>query len=192
VHQAAFDRSPHDREPDDRREHLGKERENVDVQHDRVSFFARLFGMAQAPAQPTRYDAGVAALERQRFAEALTHFGAALGEAATPAQRALVHNKRALTFLRQGGAAAAALEALCDALDADPRCVPAIVNVGNLLLEDGVLDDAITHYEAALRIDDGYAAAHLNVGIAYKRLGRRGDAVRAFRRANRLDARSRG
>jgi tetratricopeptide (TPR) repeat protein len=64
--------------------------------------------------------------------------------------------------------------------------VPAIVNVGNLLLEDGVIDDAIEHYQAALRIDDTYAPAHLNLGIAYRRLGRRADAVREFRRANRF------
>jgi tetratricopeptide (TPR) repeat protein len=78
--------------------------------------------------------------------------------------------------------------ALVDALAADPHCVPAIVNVGNLLLEDAVLDDAVAHYEAALRLDEAYAAGHFNLGIAYKRLGRRADAVREFRRADRIEA----
>jgi tetratricopeptide (TPR) repeat protein len=155
-----------------------------------VSFFARLFGSARPGTPGTPLAAGVAALDRQHFDEALDHFSAALAAAQTERERGGVHNKRALAFLQRGDRSAA-VAALAQALEADDRCVPAIVNVGNLLLEDGIIDDAIAHYEAALRIDDTYAAAHLNAGIAYRRLGRRADAVRAFRRAHRLDARLR-
>jgi len=153
-----------------------------------VSFFARLFGMVWAPAPKTPFDAGIAALDRHRFDEALDHFATALDGAATSSERALVQNKRALIYLRRGDRPAA-IGVFADALEADARCVPVIVNVGNLLLEDGILDDAVAHYEAALRIDDAYAGAHLNLGIAYKQLGRRADAVREFRRVNRIEAR---
>jgi tetratricopeptide (TPR) repeat protein len=156
---------------------------------EQVSFFARLFGSTKPPAPRTPFAAGIAALERRCFDEALEHFAAALADT-SPSQRALVHNKRALTYL-QSGDRIAAVAAFVAALETDERCVPAIVNVGNLLLEDGHIDDALAHYEAALRIDDGYAPGHFNLGIAFKRLGRRTDAVRAFRRAARLEARAR-
>jgi tetratricopeptide (TPR) repeat protein len=153
-----------------------------------VSFFARLFGSAAASRTP--FDAGVAALARRRHEEALAHFAAALDAAPTESQRARVHNKRGLTFLDCGDRGAA-IAAFTEALDADERCISALVNIGNLLLEDGVFDDAIAHYQAALRLDDSYAVGHLNLGIAYKRLGRHADAVREFRRASRIEARVR-
>jgi len=155
------------------------------VQHERVSFFARLLRSTWPRAPKTPFAAGVAALELARIDEALAHFSVALASADGNALRALIHNKCALAHLQRGDRIAA-IAALSAAFDADARCVPAIVNVGNLLLEDGFADDAIAHYEAALAIDERYAAAHLNVGIAYKRQGRRAEAVRAFRRAHRL------
>lgn len=188
--ESAFDRAADDRQPDDRREHLGKERNDVDVQHAVVSFFVRLFGSVRRGASATPLAAGIAALDRQRFDEALEHFSAALDAAQSGRERGLVHNKRALTFLQRGDRPAA-VGALVEALEADERCVPAIVNIGNLLLEDGAVDDAVAHFQAALRLDDTYAAGYLNLGIAYRKLGRRADAVRAFRRAHRLDARMR-
>jgi hypothetical protein len=187
--EAAFDGAADDREADDRGKHFREKRNDLDVQHWRMSFFARLFGPA-APVIRTPFDAGVAALARRRHDEALAHFAAARAAAADARERGRVHNKRALTFLDRGDRAAA-VDAFAQALDADERCVPAIVNVGNLLLEDRVFDDAIAHYEAALRIDDTYAAAHLNLGIAFKRLGRQAEAVREFRRADRIEARLR-
>jgi tetratricopeptide (TPR) repeat protein len=189
LDQLAFDGAAHDREARDGGEHFGEERDDIDVQHAVVSFLGRLFGSPRAAA-PAPFAAGVAALERGRFDDALAHFDFALNAACSARELALVHNKRALTQLGRGDRPAA-VAAFGEALAADACCVPAIVNVGNLLLEDGVFDDAIAHYEAALRIDDAYSAAHLNLGIAFKRLGRRGDAVRAFRRAHRLAARRR-
>lgn len=70
------------------------------------------------------------------------------------------------------------------ALELSPAFAPALVNVGNLLLEDGDLKGAVARYEAALRSDDGYHVAHLNLGVAYKKLGRHAEAVREFRRAD--------
>lgn len=132
--------------------------------------------------------AGVRALDRGRTAEALAFLDAAHLAARTDAERAVIENKRGVAYVQRGDRAAA-LAAFSAALDADPRCVPALTNIGNLLLEDGALDEAIVHYEAALRLDDDYALAHLSLGVAYKRLGRRGDAVRELRRAHRLEGR---
>lgn len=147
---------------------------------------ARLFGSVSWPRAPkTAFAAGAAALERRHFDEALAAFAIALGDASTARERALIENKRALALLGRGERAAA-IEALTTALAADERCVAAIVNVGNLLLEDGSVDDALAHYAAALVIDDAYAPAHFNLGVAYKRLGRHGEAVRELRRAHRL------
>ncbi len=153
-----------------------------------VTFFARVLELAWTRGPKPPLAAGTAALEAGRLDDALGHLCAALTLAATSAERAIVHNKRGVVHIRRGDRCAA-IAAFVDALTADPHCVAAIVNVGNLLLEDGAVADAVEHYEAALRIDDAHAAAHLNLGIAYKRLGRRGDAVREFRRANRIDAR---
>jgi tetratricopeptide (TPR) repeat protein len=155
-----------------------------------VSFFKRLFGSSRPRAPKTPYAAGVAALEALRFDEALAHFRAALEDASSGKERALVHNKRALIHLRRGERPAA-IAVFVEALEADAQCVPAIVNVGNLLLEDAIFDDAVAHYEAALRVDDAYGPGHLNLGIAYKQLGRHADAVREFRRADRIEARRR-
>ncbi|MEO6836166.1 MAG: tetratricopeptide repeat protein [Candidatus Tumulicola sp.] len=64
---------------------------------------------------------------------------------------------------------------------------PALTNLGNLLLEAGQNEAAIARYEAAIRANPDYAAAHLNLGVAYKRAGRIDEAVRSLRRAQRLD-----
>ena len=129
----------------------------------------------------------MAALGRRHVEEALSHFDAALAAATTDGERAVIHNKRGIAYV-QARNIEAAVNAFLAALEIEPH-VPAIVNVGNLLLEAGDVDEAIVHYEAALRLDDEYATAHLNLGVAYKRIGRRSDAVREFRRANRLDGR---
>jgi tetratricopeptide (TPR) repeat protein len=80
---------------------------------------------------------------------------------------------------------------LAAALALDPACVPAIVNDGNLALEDGRIDDAIARFEAAIGLDPDYPEAHHNLGVALRRLGRRRDAVRALRRATMLEMRRR-
>jgi tetratricopeptide (TPR) repeat protein len=74
------------------------------------------------------------------------------------------------------------------ALDRDPACVSALVNLGNLALEANMLDEARARYEAALRIDERSASAHHNLGVAYRRAGRIADSVRELRRAALLDA----
>jgi tetratricopeptide (TPR) repeat protein len=179
---------PDDRQADDRREHLREERDDVDVQEAHVAFFDRLRRLVPGGAPSDPFVRGTRELERGRLDAAETAFTEALGPAATMAQVAAVRNKLAIVAIhrldRDG-----AIDQLIEACEADPRSAAAITTLGNLLLEDGDVDEAIVHYEYALLIDDGYAPAYHNLGVALHRKGRRGEAVRMLRKATRLEGR---
>jgi tetratricopeptide (TPR) repeat protein len=152
-----------------------------------MSFFARLFGIAPVrPAGPLVR--GSAALRRGLLDEAERYFDEALAAAGSDRDRALAHNKRALVALARGDRPAAET-ALGEALRTYAACVPAIVNAGNLLLEDGDIDGAIARFQAAIVLDPDYPEAHHNLGVAFRRAGRRSDAVRELRRATGLERR---
>jgi tetratricopeptide (TPR) repeat protein len=146
---------------------------------------------ALRPRRPpaTPYERGVVALESGRHDEALAEFEAALAVATGVAERAAAHNKHGVTLVALGRSDAA-LADFCAALALDERFAPALVNLGNLLLEDGHTLDAIDYYEAAIRADEKYAVAYRNLGIAHKRVGRRADSVRNLRTATRLEMRN--
>jgi tetratricopeptide (TPR) repeat protein len=152
-----------------------------------VAFFARLLRIAPAGA-PTDLERGERAVRAGDFAAAEAHYVAALAAAPGERERALVHNKRALLELARGDGAAADA-ALAEALATYAACVPALVNVANRLLEAGDLAAAIERYELAVRLDPDFPEAHHNLGVAYKRAGRRSDAVRELRRATGLERR---
>lgn len=152
-----------------------------------MGFFARLFRFAPA-APPGALERGTAALSRGRFDEAERAFDEALATAAGDPARALAHNKRALLALARGDRPMAEA-ALAEALRVHDACVPAIVNGGNLLLEDGDVAGAIERFERAIALDPAYPEAHHNLGVAYRRAGRRGDSVRELRRATGLERR---
>jgi hypothetical protein len=61
---------------------------------------------------------------------------------------------------------------------------------GVALSNAGKLDEAITHYSAALTIWPGYAEAHNNLGTARVDQGRTDDAIREFSEAARLKPQS--
>jgi tetratricopeptide (TPR) repeat protein len=152
-----------------------------------MSFFARLFRIAPVrPAGPL--ERGSLALRDGELDAAERAFDEALLAAESDRERALAHNKRALVALARGNRAAAEA-ALGEALGAFPACVPAMVNTGNLLLEDGDVDGAIARFEAAILLDPDYPEAHHNLGVAFRRAGRRSDAVRELRRATGLERR---
>lgn len=150
--------------------------------------FVRRVLPARSPAEPLAR--GTFFLERGRLDEAGAAFAEALAAATTPAERAAVRNKRAIVALRRGDRGAA-IDELTRGLEAEPRSAPVIVTTGNLLLEDGALDEAIAHYEYALLIDQDYAPAYHNLGVALHRSGRRGEAVRMLRKATSLERRIR-
>jgi tetratricopeptide (TPR) repeat protein len=160
-----------------------------------VAFFDRLRRMVPGPAPGDPFARGSRALERGRLDEAEAAFDEALAGAlrdaavtAAAAGVAAVRNKRAIVAIRRGHRERAIAE-LVLALEAEPRSAAAITTVGNLLLEDGAFDDAIAHYEHAILVDDAYAPAYHNLGVALHRTGRRGDAVRNLRKATRLEGR---
>jgi tetratricopeptide (TPR) repeat protein len=62
------------------------------------------------------------------------------------------------------------------------------LNLGNAYFTSGRLPEAIAHYEAALRLDPRYAAAHHNLGFAYQHVGRMEEAKAQFAEAARLGA----
>ena len=152
-----------------------------------MSFFARLFRIAPvAPAGPL--ERGARALRVGALDEAERCFDEALAAAGNDRERALAHNKRALVALARGDRPAAQA-ALDEALRTYAACVPAIVNAGNMLLEAGDIDGAIARFEAAIVLDPDYPEAHHNLGVAFRRAGRRSDAVRELRRATGLERR---
>ncbi len=71
----------------------------------------------------------------------------------------------------------------------DPNHVRGLTNRGNVKLEAGDVDGAIEDYERAIRVDEGFANAHHNLGVAYRRKGQIGKSVAALRRAQRHAAR---
>lgn len=99
-------------------------------------------------------------------------------------------NKRGVVLVHLGrrDEARAAFEAV---VAAAPRFAQARVNLGNLELEAGAAERAIAAYESALIADPDCASAYRHLGIAYKRLGRTAEAVRALKQAGRLEGRAR-
>ena len=62
-------------------------------------------------------------------------------------------------------------------------------NWGNVLMQRGTANDAITEYERAITLSPRYAEAHNNLGVALTRVGRAGEAVDHYRRALAIDPR---
>lgn len=123
-------------------------------------------------------------MEGGDYAAAIAHFTRAVERRD---RAALALSKRGVCRVRTGDRGAAARD-FAAALDADPACVPALVNLGNLALEANMLEEAQARYEAALRIDERSATAHHNLGIVFRRTGRIADSVRELRRAAMLEA----
>ena len=71
------------------------------------------------------------------------------------------------------------------ALGHDPKHYRALTNKGNLSLEENNVDEAIQAYEAALRLNEDFANAHHNLGVAYRRKGKIDKSVRSIRRAQK-------
>ena len=84
---------------------------------------------------------------------------------------------------------AEARDAYRRALELDAHHADAHVNLGRLLHEEGLVQEAERHYRLALRENPGHATAAFNLGIALEDLDRPGDAVEAYRAALALDPR---
>lgn len=152
-------------------------------------FNLRRFLALFKPELYTPFELALRDLAQHRYDEALARLDALRGDATLSRdERLAVENKRGVAFINMQRTAEAR-EAFECALSIEPRYAPALVNIGNLHLEAGEADQAIRYYERAVLSDDDYALAHHNLGVAYKRLGRTGDAVRELRKATRLEGR---
>jgi tetratricopeptide (TPR) repeat protein len=120
------------------------------------------------------------ALDQRRTEEALDK----LQTVSIPGLHAEVLTQRGTAFIFDNDLASAK-EAFREALDLDPRHYRALTNLGNIALEEGDVDEAITIYEAALKLNDEFANAHHNLAVAYRKKGHIGKSVRSLRKAQR-------
>jgi tetratricopeptide (TPR) repeat protein len=58
--------------------------------------------------------------------------------------------------------------------------------LGNALLRTGNAQEAIGHYEQALRITPDFAEAHFNLGLALEKVGRVQEAIGHYEQALRI------
>jgi len=134
----------------------------------------------------TPYELALRDLATGEYEQALNRIDDLLeDETLLPMDRAARLNKRGVALVRLHRRDKA-LHAFEDALATVPRYAPALVNIGNLHLESGELEQAVARYEAAIAADDRYGPAHHNLAVAYKRMGRTADSVRELRRAAKL------
>jgi len=75
------------------------------------------------------------------------------------------------------------------ALELDAHHADAHVNLGRLLHEQGLVEEAERHYRLALREAPDHATAAYDLGIALEDLGRPADAIEAYRAALVTDPR---
>ncbi len=72
------------------------------------------------------------------------------------------------------------------ALAHDSQHYRAITNLGNLALESGKVDEAITRYEHALKLNETFANAHHNLAVAYRKKGQVSKSVSELKKAQRV------
>lgn len=72
-------------------------------------------------------------------------------------------------------------------LERNPTAWMAHNNLGNLLREDGRLEEAIAHFEAALRVRPDLIKVHNNLGNCLRDLERPREAIASYRRALAID-----
>ncbi len=84
---------------------------------------------------------------------------------------------------------AEARDAYRRALELDAHHADAHVNLGRLLHEQGLVEEAERHYRLALREAPDHATAAYDLGIALEDLGRPADAIEAYRAALVTDPR---
>jgi tetratricopeptide (TPR) repeat protein len=72
------------------------------------------------------------------------------------------------------------------ALQLDSNHYRAITNLGNIALESGNLDEAISNYEHALKLNENFANAHHNLAVAYRKKGMVSKSVSELKKAQRV------
>ncbi len=132
----------------------------------------------------TAFADAMTAYERGAFAQAVELFDAAIA-AGDQIPQALC--KRGVCRLRLADRSGAERD-FREALQADERCVSALVNLGNLALESHSFDEAQIYYRRALSIDETCSFAHYNLGILHRKRGDVGASVAELRLAAKYEA----
>jgi tetratricopeptide (TPR) repeat protein len=65
----------------------------------------------------------------------------------------------------------------------NPKCWMACNNLGNVFLQQGRTDEAITHYQKTLQINPAFAEAHYNLGVILVRKGEVEEAIAEYQKA---------
>jgi len=134
----------------------------------------------------SRFADGIVAFERGDFNKAAALFTAAINGGDNVAAAL---SKRGVCRLKWRDSAAAERD-FRQAIAVDDRCLSAIVNLGNLMLERGELDDAQVYYDRAVRIDETYAFAHYNLGVLHRKRGDLAASIRELRLAAKYEVKS--
>lgn len=143
-------------------------------------------------AEPrTPLDAALRKLAHGQAQPALSMLDDLLAAETDPQARAQIANKRGVALISLGRRddARAAFES---AFEDVAEYAPALINLGNLEFESEQYESAAALYQRAIAGDEYSASAHRHLALAYRRMGRSGDALREFSRARRLEGRARG
>jgi Flp pilus assembly protein TadD len=126
----------------------------------------------------------LAAFRRSCFDQAIALFTKAIDCGDNVAE---AYSKRGVCLIRLGDPKSAESD-FRRALFLDARCLSAMINVGNLMLERGCLEEAYAYYQRALCIDQTYGPAHHNLGVLLRQRGDIGGSIRELRLAAKYDA----
>lgn len=146
---------------------------------------AEVLAALNDPALPAHLAALAGVKRWQTPAEAAQALAGALGH---PLTRAEAHNLLGVLAAETGQTEAAA-QAFAQALAADPNHYRALTNRAGLAAERG--DDAAAEADLrrALELAPDHHAAHQNLAVLLRRQGKRGEAIKAMKKAQRLDTR---
>ncbi|MEO8343208.1 MAG: tetratricopeptide repeat protein, partial [Gallionella sp.] len=80
-----------------------------------------------------------------------------------------------------------ALDAFKTAIKLKPDYAGAYYNIGNALLGNRQMDEAVSNYRHALEIEPDYAEVHCALGVALKQLGKTDSAIKSFLKAKEIN-----